>query len=95
MEERLRLRAEVPRLGLQATVAGRSVRDIARDVLDIAHEGLKARNRNNAAGDNETGFLGPLLETVESGKTPAERKLELYHGRWDHSVDPVFEAFAY
>jgi glutamate--cysteine ligase len=95
LEERLRLRAEVPRLGLQATVGGRSVRDIARDVLDIAHEGLKARNRINAAGDNETGFLGPLLETVESGRTPAERKLELYHGRWDRSVDPVFEAFAY
>jgi len=95
MEERLRLRAEVPRLGLRAEIAGRSVREVARDVLDIAHEGLKARNRLNAAGDNETGFLGPLQETVESGLTPAERKLELFNGQWGGSVDSVFAEFAY
>ena len=80
---------------MRAEVAGRSVRDIARDVLDIAHRGLTARARLNASGDNETGFLEPLQETAESGLTRAERKLALFEGPWQRSVDPLFERFAY
>jgi glutamate--cysteine ligase len=95
MEERLALRSDTPRLGLRATVHGRSLQDIARELLDIAYAGLTARARLNSAGDNETGFLSPLQETAESGLTPAERKLALYHGKWNESVDPVFEEFAY
>ena len=26
---------------------------------------------------------------------PAEEKLELFHGRWRGSVDPIFAEFAY
>ncbi len=46
-------------------------------------------------GTDETGFLDPLVEIVESGQTPAERKLALFHGEWQGSVDPVFREFAY
>jgi len=95
MEERIRLRAEVPRLGLRAEVRGRSVRDMARELIELARKGLAARGRLNAAGDNETGFLSPLQEVAETGVTPAERKLALYHGAWNGSVDPVFTECAY
>jgi glutamate--cysteine ligase len=95
MEERIRLRAEVPRLGLRAEVGGRSVRDMARELIELARQGLAARGRLNAAGDNETGFLSPLQEVAETGVTPAERKLALYHGAWHGSVDPVFTECAY
>ncbi len=95
MDERLQLRHEVPRLGLKAKVRGRTVRDLALEVLDLATAGLSARNRLDSAGTNETGFLDPLRTTAESGKTPAEIKLDLYHGRWNQSVDPVFTEFAY
>jgi glutamate--cysteine ligase len=95
MEERIRLRADVPRLGLRAQVHGRTVRDIARELIDLARAGLAARNRLNAAGDNETGFLAPLQEVAETGVTPAERKLGLYQGAWNGSVDPVFTECAY
>ena len=40
-------------------------------------------------------FLDVLQEIVESGLTPAERKLALFHGRWHGDVDPVFREFAY
>jgi glutamate--cysteine ligase len=40
-------------------------------------------------------FLDPLIEIVEAGQTPAERKLELFRGAWGGSVDPVFREFAY
>ena len=71
------------------------LQEIALELLEIAHQGLTVRARLNAAGDNETGFLAPLLETAQSGITPAEKKLALYHGRWAQSVDPVFEEYAY
>jgi glutamate--cysteine ligase len=95
MEERLKLREEVPRLGLQATIRGRTVRDIAFEVIELANAGLAARDRFNAAGDNETGFLAPLQEVAEKNETPAERKLKLYHGEWGKSVDPVFFECSY
>ncbi len=95
MEQRLRLRHEAPRLGLRATIGGRTLRELALELLDIARAGLAARGRLNASGDNESGYLSPLQETVESGVTPAERKLTLYEGRWGRSVDPVFSEFAY
>jgi glutamate--cysteine ligase len=95
MEERLQLRTDAPRLGLKAEVAGRNLQDISLELLEIAHQGLSARNRLNSAGDNETGFLAPLQETAESGITPADRKLALYHGEWEESVDPIFRECAY
>jgi len=95
MEERLKLRNEVPRSGLQTTIRGRSVQSLAKELIELSAEGLRARKRLNSAGDNETGYLEPLQVTAESGKTPAEIKLDRFHGRWRGSVDPVFEEFAY
>ena len=40
---------------------------------------------------DETVFLNPLAEVAESGVTPAERLLELYHGPWAGDVNRVFE----
>ena len=95
MEDRLILRREAPRLGLKAEIGGRDLRSIALELLDLASAGLAARQRLNASGDNEVGFLSPLQEIAESGVTPAERKLRLYHSEWNGSVDPLFEECAY
>mgnify|MGYP001817646372 FL=1 len=95
MEERLKLREEVPRLGFQASIRGHTVQEIARAVVELAHRGLSARGRLNSAGANETGVLAPLPEVAERGETPAERKLKLYHGEWKESVDPIFFECSY
>jgi glutamate--cysteine ligase len=95
LEERIRLRADVPKLGLQARVRGQTVGDIAKQLIELARVGLAARGRLNAAGDNETGFLSPLQEVAETGVTPAERKLALFDGAWNGSVDPAFTECAY
>jgi len=94
-EERLKLRHETPKLGLKASVRGRSVQSMALELLELSSDGLSARNRLNSAGDNETGYLEPLRKTAESGKTPAEIKLERFHTTWAGTVDPVFSEFAY
>ena len=91
-----RIREQVPRLGLATTgPRGRSFRDLARVILDIAGRGLAARRRLNAAGDDETGFLQPLREIAESGKVPAERLLDLYHGAWGGDLTRIYEATRY
>ncbi len=93
MEGREILRASVPKLGLDAPLpGGGTLRDIAGRALDIARGGLAARGRLNAAGDNETGYLLPLDEIVASGKTPAERLLDLYHGAWGGDLSKVYAA---
>lgn len=94
-EDRRRLHAEVPKKALQAEVAGRSVREVALDVLRIAHDGLARRGHLNESADNESGFLAPLLEIAESGRTPAQELLEAYHGRWNGDVTHVFKEFGY
>lgn len=92
MEARQALRDSVPRLGLDAPVAGRgTLRDIAAEVLDIANAGLAARARLNSSGDNETGFLDPLRDIVRTGKVPAQQLLDRYNGAWGGDVSKVYE----
>jgi glutamate--cysteine ligase len=95
VEDHERLRADVARLGLKARVAGREVREVARDVLAIAGEGLKRRGRPGGGTADERGYLADLEEIVDSGLTPAERLLELYHGPWRGQIAPVYEEAAY
>lgn len=91
LEERQTLRDAVPTLALDAPVPGGGrLRDIAGEVLDIAHRGLAARARLNAAGENETGFLDPLREIVRSGVVPAQSLLDRYHGIWGGDVSRVY-----
>jgi len=90
-EQREQLRADVPKRALKATIAGRSVQDVARDALALAHAGLKRRAYRDEAGQDETKHLTYAEEIVASGRTPAERLLERYHGGWDASVMPAFK----
>jgi len=94
-EDRARLRADVTKLGLKATVAGRSVQDVAKDLVAIAREGLKQRNRLDGGFVDETGYLGEVEAIADSGITPAERLLERYHGAWKGDVSRIFEEAAY
>jgi glutamate--cysteine ligase len=96
LDERQRLRDDVPRLGLAAaTPSGESLRDLGRRVLDIADAGLKARARLNSIGENESGFLDPLREIVSSGKTPAEVLLDRYRGAWAADVSRVYDEMSF
>lgn len=95
IEEREQLRADVPRLGLKATVRGTSVRDLSLEALRLSSQGLKNRRRFNDSGRDESIFLDTLQAIAESGRTPAEEMLEAYHGRWHDSVDPLFKEYAY
>ncbi len=95
MVERNALRDGVPAQALKLPFRGGTVRDLAIETLKIAGAGLQRRGRLNSQGASEAVFLEPLVEFALANETPAERKLALFHGPWNGSVDPVFREFAY
>ncbi|HET8899033.1 MAG TPA: glutamate--cysteine ligase [Rhodanobacteraceae bacterium] len=95
LAERHALRDGVPRQALKLPFRHGTVRDLAEQALKIAGDGLTRRARLNPRGADETIFLEPLLEIALANQTPAERKLELFHGPWQGRVDPLFREFAY
>ena len=94
-EERQKLRDEVPKAGLAATVCGRTVFEIANDTLRLAHAGLARRKRFDVAGHDETRYLEPLHDRLARGTTSAEELLEKFRGPWAGSVEPIYDEEAY
>ena len=96
IDEREKLRHDVPRLALDAmTPDGKSMRQFAGEVLEIAAGGLTRRSRLNSAGDNEGGFLDPLRDVVTTGMTPADRLLRKFETEWDGDVSRIYEEFSF
>jgi glutamate--cysteine ligase len=88
--ERQQLRDDVPRLGFAARIAGRSMRDLARDCVALSRAGLKARARRDAAGHDETGYLDLLDARIASGRTAADDLIAAFNGPWQGSVAPAY-----
>ena len=82
-EEREAMRAAVPVLGFKTPFRGRMLRDLAREMLEIAQAGLRARAKEDAIGSTEEGFLQPLIDLVERGYTRAEELLRKFRGEWN------------
>jgi len=94
-EERERLRAQVPRLGLKTPFRGATLQDVAIEVLRISRRGLAARARLDRAGKDEGVFLDVIDEIARSGVTPAETSLAAFHGEWAGDIDRIYRARSY
>jgi glutamate--cysteine ligase len=96
IEERLALRDAVPKQGLCSPIpGGRDLAALGRDVIEIAHAGLTARGEVNSMGENETAFLNPLRDIVESGISPAHRLLNLYEGEWGGDLSRIYDEMSF
>ncbi|HUB98181.1 MAG TPA: glutamate--cysteine ligase [Stellaceae bacterium] len=94
-DEREHLHRDVPRTGLRTPFRGRTVRDLALAMLELAQGGLQRRARLDSTGQDESHFLVTLMETAHSGRTPAERLVDRFNGAWAGSVDPIYAEQAY
>jgi glutamate--cysteine ligase len=94
-EERQKLRDAVPKQGLAATVRGRTLFEIANEVVKLARAGLTRRKCLDAGGRDETRYLEVLEDRLARGTTPAQELLEKFHGPWGGSVDPIYTEEAY
>ena len=93
--ERQKLRDDVPKLALKATIRGRPMLDLAKECLALAHAGLRRRARYDREGRDETLYLEALGDVVTRGYTLAEEMLRKFHGEWHGSVEPIFTEYAY
>ena len=89
-DDALALRAAVPSQGLKVAFRGGTLRDLAREVVAIARDGLRARARLDPAGADETVYLAPLDAIVAGGPTQAEYWLARYRGDWHGDVSRIF-----
>lgn len=93
--EALRVSASVE--GLAGTVNGIKMHDLAREVVEIADAGLRARARTGAAGmiPDETHFLNALKESIATGQTPADELLERYKTDWNGDLTRIYGDYSY
>jgi len=91
--EDLRIAASVSALRGEAN--GVRLHDVAREALALAEGGLKARNRLDSEGRDETVFLATLRDRVASGKVPADRLLDLYDGEWGRDLSRIYASQRY
>jgi glutamate--cysteine ligase len=91
-QDAVTMRAAVPRQGLATKLPWRDgdLRDLARDVVAIAADGLRARARLDPAGQDESGYLAPVEAIAAGAPTQAEHWLERFHGPWAGDVREIF-----
>jgi glutamate--cysteine ligase len=89
-DDALALRNAVPSRGLAAPFQSGTLRDLARDVVAIARDGLRARNRRDSADNNEEIYLAPLFEIAEGGPVQAEYWLERNRSVWNGDISRIF-----
>ena len=96
IEDHQNIRAAVPREGLCTVMPdGLTMQDLGKQVLDIARSGLNARGQVNSMGDNESGFLNPLQDIVDSGMSPAHQLLEKFNGEWKGDLGRVYDELSF
>jgi glutamate--cysteine ligase len=86
----LELRASVPRQGLDTAFRAGTLRDLAGEVVAIARDGLRARDRLDTTGADESAYLAPLETIVAGGPTQAEYWLARYRGDWHGDARRIF-----
>jgi glutamate--cysteine ligase len=60
--------------------------DLARAAVGLSHAGLAAR------GLDEERLLAPLVTSLNTEKTQADRWLDLYNGDWGGKLAPIYAA---
>jgi glutamate--cysteine ligase len=92
-EERQAMRDAVPTLAFKTPFRGRTVGDLAREMLEISSAGLRRRAREDSIGTTEEGFLQPLIELVERGYTRAEELLRHFETDWRRDMALLFRDY--
>jgi len=89
-DAREQLRADVPRLGLAATIHGRRLNEVAAEVLHIAARTSQAQPVRRA-GSDETLFLDPLDAVLAENKRSRKIDKEIHDENGQEASRPAFE----
>jgi glutamate--cysteine ligase len=88
-------RGEVARRGLSAAFAGRPVLGLARELTEIAREGLRRIAHRGRRDPDESAYLDPIFQQLDLGMSPGQIVLERWEGEWARSLDRLIEHARY
>jgi glutamate--cysteine ligase len=94
-DERMQAYLDSHENALSTRVRRYSLLDLARELLEIAWEGLLRQNQVNDLGDDETIYLKPLKNLLDQGKCPADILLEKWEGELHHDIRRLIAYTAY
>lgn len=95
LEERYQAIDDAAKSGLSARVHGHSLRDYARELVEIASEGLRRQALADTSGRDERLYLAQLAGEVEAGRCPADHILSMWNGHWAGDVDRLIDHSSY
>ena len=94
-EERQEAQIAVAREGLAARIAGKSVLDLARELVEISSRGLVSLLEVGIVAPGEEGFLDPLRQQIDLGRSPAEEQVRRWRGEWGESMEQLIGSTQY
>ena len=94
-EQRDMARADVARRGLAAEFGGQPVLELARELVAIAGRGLRRIGHSGRKDPDECGYLDPILEQLELGRSPGQVVLVCWEGEWGRSKHRLIDYARY
>jgi len=71
------------------------VLELARDLAQLARDGLRRLRHAGRRDPDETNFLDPVFAQLELGRSPGQVIIERWEGVWQRSVDRLIEYARY
>ena len=94
-DERMQIYLDSHRDALRARVRRYALLELARELLQIAWEGLRRQRALNVQGDDETIYLKPVKSLLDDGKCPADIIIEKWEGELARDVKKLIAYSAY
>jgi glutamate--cysteine ligase len=94
-DERMQVYLDSHEHALAARIRRYSLLDVAKELLEIAWEGLRRQNVVNDLGEDETVYLKPLKALVDQGKCPADILVDKWEGELRQDIKKLIAYSAY
>ncbi|MBI2360194.1 MAG: glutamate--cysteine ligase [Deltaproteobacteria bacterium] len=94
-DERMELYHDSHRHALAARIRRFSLADLAKELIQIAWEGLRRQAALNENLEDETIYLRPLKDLLSQGKCPADIVVEKWEGELEQDIRKLIDYSAY
>jgi glutamate--cysteine ligase len=94
-DERMQVYLDSHRDALAARIRRYSLLDLAKELFQIAWEGLRRQRALNSQGDDETIYLNSLKTLLFQGKCPADVLVEKWEGELQQDIKKLIAYSAY
>jgi glutamate--cysteine ligase len=94
-DERMQAYLDSHEHALAARIRRYTLLDLAKELLQIAWEGLRRQKALNGRGEDETIYLTPLKTLLSQGKCPADVLVDKWEGELHHDIKKLIAYSAY